>query len=188
MLLLRLKLIQPTQFLLLLNLYIILLVSTLTSYTKQILKYLDRTIDYSIIYSRLEYLEESSPIPIGYIDINYSSNKYTSKSISSNIFILYSRLVLQTSKRQKIVVLSTTKIEYITLYLIVYKVIQIYLILTKLGIVLKDNYLVLITYNSSRAITIGKANKFYKYTKYINIIYYYIRQEIIVGQIITPYI
>ena len=64
------------------------------SLTKQILKYLDRTIDYSIIYSRLEYLEESSPISIEYIDINYSSNKYTSKSISSNIFILYSRLVL----------------------------------------------------------------------------------------------
>ena len=158
------------------------------SHAKQILKYLDRTVDYSITYSRLEYLEESSPIPIGYIDINYSSDKYTSKSISSNVFILYSRLVLQTSKRQEIVALSTTKVEYIALCLIAHKVIQIYLILTKLGIALKGNYLVLITYNSSRAITIGKANKFYKRAKHINIIYYYVRQEIIAGQIITPYI
>ena len=70
------------------------LLSNYLSYIKYILKYLDIIANYNIIYSSLEYLERVSTILIEYIDINYSSNKYTSKSISSNIFILYSKLVL----------------------------------------------------------------------------------------------
>jgi len=63
------------------------------SHIKRILKYLDRTLSYSITYSRLEYLEESSTILIGYSNTNYSRDKHTSKLISSNIFILFSSLI-----------------------------------------------------------------------------------------------
>jgi len=64
------------------------------SYIKRILKYLDRTLSYSIIYSRLEYLEELSTMLIEYSNTNYSRDKHTSKLISSNIFMLFSSLIL----------------------------------------------------------------------------------------------
>jgi len=64
------------------------------SYARRILKYLDRTISYSIIYSSIGYIEDLLAILIGYSNTNYSRDKYTSKSISSNIFILFSSLIL----------------------------------------------------------------------------------------------
>ena len=64
------------------------------SHARRILKYLDRTISYSIIYSSIEYIEDLLAILIEYSNINYSRHKHTSKSISSNIFILFSSLIL----------------------------------------------------------------------------------------------
>jgi hypothetical protein len=79
---------------------------------KTLLRYLRETIDLSIQYSPHK---ESNNQVIGYSDADYTNNKYNRKSVSGMIFMLNGGPISWRSKKQKLILISTTEAEYISL-------------------------------------------------------------------------
>ena len=127
-------------------------------------------------------------MPMGYSDANHGGDKHTGKSTSGNVFMLFGGPISWTSRRQETVALSTTEAEYIALCLAAREAAWLRTILSELGMAPSGDYAIPIACDSTGAIATGKANEFHKRAKHINIIYHYVRQEVIAGRISTPYV
>lgn len=82
-------------------------VSQLTQ-VKRIIKYINGTCDYGILYSH-----DTKSILVWYCDDDWAGNAKDRKSNSSGFFFLGNNLILWFTKNQDCVSLSTTKAEYI---------------------------------------------------------------------------
>ncbi|XP_071727426.1 secreted RxLR effector protein 161-like [Rutidosis leptorrhynchoides] len=80
--------------------------------TKRILRYVSGTSDHGLYYKRV-----NNSSLIGYNDSDWGRNLDDSKSTSGFVFFMGSGAISWQSKKQKVVALSTTKAEYISLYL-----------------------------------------------------------------------
>ena len=76
--------------------------------TKRILKYLNGKKEYGILYSATEDFRL-----VGYIDSNWVGSVDDRKSTSRYVFHLISGAISSASKKQPIVSLSTTEVEYV---------------------------------------------------------------------------
>jgi hypothetical protein len=77
---------------------------------KRILKYINSTSDYGILYSSCE----NSKL-IGYCDVDWAGSVDDRKSTSGGCFFLWNNLISWFSKKQNCVSLSTAEAEYITI-------------------------------------------------------------------------
>ena len=75
---------------------------------KRILRYLQRTKDFGFFYKK----GEKSDL-IGFVDSDYAGDQDDRKSTSGYVFVLGTGAVSWSSRKQKIVTLSTTEAEFV---------------------------------------------------------------------------
>ena len=75
---------------------------------KRILRYLQGTKDFGLFYKK----GEKSDL-IGFVDSDYTGNQDDRKSTSGYVFVLGTRAISWSSRKQKIVTLSTTEAEFV---------------------------------------------------------------------------
>jgi len=75
---------------------------------KRIIKYINRTYDYGILYSHV-----TGSMLVGYCNVDWDGSTDDRKSTSGGCLFLGNNLISWFSKKQNCVSLSTTKIEYI---------------------------------------------------------------------------
>jgi hypothetical protein len=78
---------------------------------KRILRYLQGTIDYGVLYTKAE---EDQKRLIGYCDSDWSGDKVERKSTMGYVFTLFNCPISWSSKKQTVVALSTCEAEYIS--------------------------------------------------------------------------
>ena len=76
---------------------------------KRVLRYLKGTINYGIMYSQSNYKL------VGYSDADFAADVDTRKSVSGYVFLLGNGAVSWSSRKQSMVVLSSTESEYVSL-------------------------------------------------------------------------
>lgn len=75
---------------------------------KRIIKYINGTSDYGIMYSH-----DTNDIMVGYSDVDYARNVEDTKSTSGGCFFLGTNMIYWFNKKQNCVSLSTAEAEYI---------------------------------------------------------------------------
>ena len=75
---------------------------------KRILCYLQETMEFSLLYKK-----GKAASLIGFIDSDFAGDQDDRRSTSSYVFMLGSRAISWSSKKQPIVTLSTTKAEFV---------------------------------------------------------------------------
>jgi hypothetical protein len=78
---------------------------------KRILRYLQGTIDYGVLYTKAE---EDQKRLVGYCDSDWSGDKVERKSTMGYVFTLFNCPISWSSKKQTVVALSTCEAEYIS--------------------------------------------------------------------------
>lgn len=137
---------------------------------KKIMRYLSRTKNLGIMYSKRENLNL-----IGFSDSDYAADMDTRRSTSGYIFKLANGPITWMSKRQSCVSLSTTEAEYIAACLAVKESIWIRKLLHDVGYI-NDNPTTIYIDNQS-AIKLVKNPEFHCRTKHIDVRFHFIREK-----------
>ena len=148
---------------------------------KNIFKYLSKTKDLGIIYTRKDngYIS-------GYCDADYAGDIATAKSTNGYIFYLAKGPIMWKSKLQSIIAQSTTEAEYIAINIASKEAVYIKSLLQELGYY-KQKKLPLYTDNNG-ALLLAKNPIFHEWTKHIAVKYHYIRDLINKGILDLIYI
>ena len=134
---------------------------------KRILRYLKGTIEFGIYYKKGE-----SIIIVSYIDSDFAGDIDDRKSTSRFVFLLGSGAVSWSSKKQPVVILSTTKVEYIAVASYACQSIWIKRIMKTLGF--KNQNKILVLCDSNSAIQLSKNPVFHGRSKHIDIRFHFL--------------
>ena len=144
---------------------------------KSILRYIQGTAKYGIMYKRIEEFKL-----IEYTNGDWAGSFDDSKSTSGYVFHLGSGVISWASKKYPIIALSSAKVEYITMIGIAYQAIWMRRMLKDLGH--KQQEATKLLYDNKSTITLSKNAIFHKRTKHIDTRYHYIRELINAREII----
>ncbi|CAK9821232.1 Retrovirus-related Pol polyprotein from transposon TNT 1-94 [Anthophora plagiata] len=148
---------------------------------KKILRYLNGTRDYGIVYGN-----SKSPLEIsGFTDADYAGCITTRKSRSGFVFILNGGPITWSSQLQKVVALSTTESEYIALAHGVKDAIWLRRMLNELDIPCNS---VSVYVDNQAAIKIASNSENHKRSKHIDVKYHFTREVVNRGEIEIKYI
>lgn len=154
--------------------------STHLQAAKRILRYVQGTIGYGIIYKKSEDFKLT-----GYTDSDWAGSADDRKSTSGYVFHLGSGVVSWASKKQPIVSLSSAEAEYIAATTATCQAIWMRRILKDLGHEQQEATKLLC--DNSSAIALSKNAVFHKRTKHIDTRYHYIRELINAGEIVLEH-
>ena len=121
----------------------------------------------------------------GFCDTNWASQTHC-HSISGYLFHMESDVVTWSSKKQYIVVLSSTELEYIVISHTAKEALWLQAFILEIRAVKQEH--VIINCNNQGAIALSKDNKYYMQTKHIDIWYHFICKNIAAGNVIVDYI
>jgi len=147
---------------------------------KQVIKYLGSTKDYW-----LTFRGHSKKLTKGYCDADWAGQKYC-HSILGYLFNFRCGAVLWSSKKQHIIVLSSTEAEYISQTHAAKEAIWIRTFVNEIRGVKDDP--ITINCDNQGAITLAKDNKYYSRTKHIDLCYHFIRKAVEDWKILVNYI
>lgn len=139
---------------------------------KRIFRYLRGTADLGITYKG----GESELKLEGYSDADYASDLATRRSTTGYTFILAGGPVSWTSRRQKLVTLSTTEAEYVAAAAAAKEAIWLRKLLSDLGCQCQSATTLFV--DNQSAIRLTKNPEFHQRTKHIDIRYHYIREKV----------
>ena len=143
---------------------------------KRILKYINNTSDYGILYS---YSENSKLI--GYCDVDWAGSADDRKSTSRGCFFLRNNLISWFSKKQNCVSLSTAEAEYIAVESSCSQLVWMKQMLKEYNV--EQDVLILYCDNLS-AINISKNRIQHSRTKHIDIRHHFIR-DLVEEKVVT---
>lgn len=149
---------------------------------KRVLRYLQGTKDYSLVYRRST---NGDPL-VGYADADWGSDINDRKSTSGSVFQVFGNSVLWTTRKQSTVSLSSTEAEYVSLSQAACDAMWLRNILGDLGITCSSPT-VLYEDNQS-CIYIASEPRDQKRLKHLDIRFHFIRECIQNGEIIVEYI
>ena len=133
---------------------------------KRILRYLQGTRDFGLFYKKGEKLEL-----FGFTDSDYAGDQDDRRSTSGYVFMLGTRTISWSSKKQQIVSLSTTKAEFIAATACACQAIWLRRILEELQFKQVEATTVFCDKNS--AIKLSKNPVLHGRSKHINVKYYF---------------
>lgn len=136
--------------------------------TKSILRYLKGTTEHGIFYKR----REGSTGLVAYIDSNYAGDLDDRRSTYGFVFLISSGVVSWYSKKQPVISLSTTEVEYIVATLCSYQCIWLRRILEQLGEEQKEG--TEIFYDNRSTIQLSKNHVFYGRSKHIGVKFHFL--------------
>ena len=147
---------------------------------KRILRYLNGTIDYGILYTNKCNFE-----CVGYSDSDWAGDVKDRKSTSGYCFIMNGGLISWKSCKQTCVSLSTAEAEYVALAACTQEAVWLIKLLKDLN--LNINLPMLINEDNQSAIAIAKNPKDHPKTKHIAIKYHFVRDKIVTNEICLKY-
>lgn len=137
---------------------------------KRILKYLNKTLTYGILY----FSSKSDEVK-AYSDADYAGDLETRRSTSGSAFMFGESVISWCSERQKSVSLSTTESEYMAASQAVKELVWLKYILCE---ILDEKSLKISLYlDNQSAIRLIKNPEFHKRTKHIDVRYHFIREK-----------
>ncbi|XP_068486875.1 uncharacterized mitochondrial protein AtMg00810-like [Phaseolus vulgaris] len=136
--------------------------------TKRIMRYVQGTIEYGILYLKGGKTEITA-----YSDSNYTGDLDDRQSTFGAVFIIGSGAVSWASKKQSVVSLSTTEVEYIAAAACSYQCIWLHIILEHFGIERKEAITILCDNNST--IQLSKNLVFHGRSKHIAVRFHFLR-------------
>nr|KYP72044.1 Retrovirus-related Pol polyprotein from transposon TNT 1-94 [Cajanus cajan] len=139
--------------------------------TKRLLRYVKGTIEHKIFYK----VEGRSTSLIAYIDSNYAGDLDDRRSTSGLVLVMGSGAVSWASKKQPIVSLSTTEVEYIAAASCACQCIWIRGILDQLGAEEKEATGTVILCDNNSTIQLSKNPIFHGRSKHIVVRFYFLR-------------
>ncbi|XP_055614838.1 uncharacterized protein LOC129761153 [Toxorhynchites rutilus septentrionalis] len=152
------------------------------THLKCVLRYLQGTKDYSLVYRRSSNAEHL----VGYADADWGSDIYDRKSTSGSVFQVFGNSIMWTTRKQLIVSLSSTEAEYVSLSQAACDVIWLRNLLEDLRI---DCCTPTTLYEDNQScIHIANEPRDQKRLKHLDIRYHFIRECIQNGQIKVEYI
>lgn len=135
---------------------------------KHIIKYLNATKEYGIMYSCDSNIT-------GYCDADYANCTDTRRSITGYVFTMNGGAITWNSHRQKCVVLSTTEAEYIAACSATKELVWIKQLLKDIG---QDVEKITLLIDNQGAIKLIRNPEFHKRSKHIDIQYHYVREKL----------
>jgi hypothetical protein len=136
--------------------------------TKNVLRYLWGTIGYGIRYASCVDMRLQ-----GYVDADWAWSAVDQNSTSDCCFTLGSAMVSWCNKKQTSLALSTAKVEYIALCVVVHEVVWLVKILVDLFEHDMDS--IIIHCDNQRCVNLSEDPVFHDKSKHIKIKYHYIR-------------
>ena len=155
-------------------------VSTHWEALKHIIIFLRSTKDLWLTFSR-----QSKPAVEGFCDADWGGQKHY-HSISSYSFHMGARAILWSSKKQHIVVLSSTEAEYITQMHAAKEALWLCSFLWELCSAPDD--LLILNCDNQGVIALTKDNKFHAHTKHIDMCYHFICEAVEDRKVMVQYI
>lgn len=143
---------------------------------KRILRYVAGTAGYGIWYSR-----GRNVCLKGYTDSDWASSIDDRKSVSANVFSIGGGVVTWSSKKQPIVALSSTEVEYAAATSAAYQAVWLRQLLNELGY--KQEEATSIYCDNVSAVFLYKNRALHSRSKHIDIKYHYIKSLVEDGQI-----
>ncbi|WVY89510.1 hypothetical protein V8G54_035024 [Vigna mungo] len=147
---------------------------------KRILRYLKGTTELGIFYKK-----GGNTNVLAYSDSDFAGDLDDRRSTSGSVFLLGFGAVSWSSKKQPIVTLSTTEVEYIAAASCACQCVWIKRILEKLGLKEQNNMLILCDNNST--IQLPKNIVFYGKNKHIDIRFHFLRDLVKDGVVRMSY-
>ncbi|KAG5898489.1 hypothetical protein JTB14_015493 [Gonioctena quinquepunctata] len=151
---------------------------------KKILRYLQGTKSFGIIYGRCE---EFNGIDLcGYTDADYAGDVTTRKSRTGYVFMINGSPVTWCSQRQQVVALSTTEAEYIALSFGGREAVWLRQLLKELDVL--GNIPTVIKVDNQSAIKLANNPEFHERTKHGDVKFHYVRAIIENGEVSLNYV
>lgn len=138
------------------------------SAAKRVLRYLQGTADFGILYKK-----EGNKELIGFTDSDYAGSVEDRKSTSGYVFILSSTAVAWSSRKQPIVALSTTEAEFVAAAACTCQAVWMKRVLKKLGY--EGNESTIIFCDNSSAIKLSKNHVMHGRSKHIDVRFHFLR-------------
>jgi len=135
---------------------------------KRVLRYVKGTHDFGVFYGRLSKMNL-----LGYTDSDYARDVDDRKSTSRYVFLLNRAAVSWSSRKQDIVTLSSTKVEYVAVSSSAYHCVWLKGMLWELGVVNGECIDIMCDNNST--IKLSKNPVMHQRTKHIDVRYHYLR-------------
>lgn len=138
---------------------------------KRIMRYLQGTSDYGIVYQR----QSSIPKLQGFCDADYGGDLDTRRSRSGHLFQFGSGLIAWSSQGHKCIAQSTTEAEYIAACMATKEAIWLRRLLQSIGYTQADP--TPLFGDNQSAIRLVKNPEYHKRTKHIDIQYHFMREK-----------
>lgn len=149
---------------------------------KRVLRYVRGTSDLKLCF----HSDSSDPLIRCYVDADWASDNNTRKSTSGIVCLLYGTPVYWSSRKQKIVTLSSTESEYVAASSATQELIWYRQLLIELGIPLNSSIPLLV--DNQSAIALASSHKTNARTKHIDVRYHFIREKVEDGTIALEYV
>ena len=149
------------------------------SIVKWIFRYLKGTSHVGLVFDKKLVATDNV---IGYVDSDYAGDLDRRRSLSGYIFTLCNSAISWKATLQSIVALSTTEAEYISAIEGVKEAIWLRGLVNELGLTQK---VLTVFCDSQSAIHLTKNNRYHDKTKHINIKHHFIRDVVVVGEIMV---
>ncbi|GBL82432.1 Syntaxin-binding protein 5 [Araneus ventricosus] len=148
---------------------------------KKVLRYLKKTINYGLVF------ELDDKLVYGYSDSDWGNSQEDRKSYSGYCFMLSNSVIPWESRKQKIVALSSTESEYMSLSDSCKEALYLHKLLYELdlGILCKQ---ITINVNNHSAIKLAENSLFHSRTKHIDIRHHFIRDVLEDGKIAVKHV
>ena len=147
---------------------------------KRILRYIKGTINYGLIYDYDANLD-----PKGYCDADWAGSPNDRRSISGYVFMIGTKTISWSSKKQPTVALSSTEAEYRSLANATCEVMWLKKLLGDLHISYGD---FILCSDSMSAIYLAKNPVFHARSKHIEVHYHFIREKVITKEILLLHV
>jgi transposase InsO family protein len=149
---------------------------------KKVLRYLQRTKDYKLVYRRTQSLEL-----VGYADADLGGCVDTNKSTSGFVFLFGGGAVSWKSVKQSITATSTMQAEYIACYEAASQAIWLRNLIKSLSVVDSIERPILIWNDNTATVFFTKSNKRSSGNRHLNFKYYMVREKVKSGEIVVEH-
>jgi len=143
---------------------------------KRVLRYIQGTLNYSLIFKCRDSFNEANCI-VGFCDSDWAGDGVDRKSTSGYVFKLFGCTISWTSRKQSTVALSSTESEYIALSFAVSEACWLKHLLIDLKL-FKNVPCVTLYEDNQSAIKITKNPEYHKRLKHVDIKFHFIREKV----------
>jgi hypothetical protein len=141
---------------------------------KRVFRYFHGTASYGLCYEEIPRLDKVVDIH-GFVDAYWARDLDCRRSTSAYVFNLFGGAISWMRKRQVVVALSNTKVEYMASTHASKEVVWLQRLCSGIGLVHQD---VRIEYDSQSAIFLAKNHVYHSKTKHIDVQYHFVRDMI----------